>query len=355
MVRRAVRRPFVTVVVVSQNAEAHIVRALESVLSQDFDSIQLVVSDRASSDRTVAICERIAEREIRLDVVQNASEDFAQAFDAGIAQARGEYVLVMGQDDWLAPGAVAALQSQAAARDLQLAIMALSVDERERAGERTSHVLRFSTPAAESAAAFRDEAPLFIREGMFSFVKGKLFMRDRIDELGLRMSLLASQTAFVAAYAEEVERAAAVEDALYHMSAESAPFTEVVAFADYERDHERMLRLASSWRRERDEELIQAIYLLHMRHIVSCIEHTCTLRGISSIERTARVRDIIEAASTRATVDALGKDGREFGFMYASIARKNAAGCCLSARFLQLARLSRLPFSHAKGHIPSLA
>lgn len=85
MVRRAVRRPFATVVLVVRDAEAHIVRALESVLNQDFDDIQVVVSDRASHDRTRSMCRTIAERDIRVDVVENDSSDFAQSFDAAIA------------------------------------------------------------------------------------------------------------------------------------------------------------------------------------------------------------------------------------------------------------------------------
>ena len=356
MVRRAVRRPFATVILVVRDAEAHIVRALESVLSQDFEGVQVVVSDRGSSDRTSSICKSIAERDIRVDVIDNNAPDFAQAFDAAVAAARGEYLLAMDQDDWLAPGALAELARAVDEDALQLAFMALSLDEQVGAGERASHVLSFSTASSKSAAEFRENAPLFIREGVLSFLKGKLLARDRIDELGLRMSLLGSQTAFLAAYVEAVERVGSVEGALYHMSAQ-APLNEagVDVYRERERDHERMLQLAVAWHGERDERLMRAIHQLHMRQVIACIEYACSQRGISSIERTERVRDIIEAPSTRRSVDVLGADSREFGFMYASIVRKNAAGCCLSARFAQLARISRLPFGQGRLDLAAFA
>lgn len=356
MVRRAVRRPFATVILVVRDAEAHIVRALESVLSQDFEGVQVVVSDRGSSDRTSSICKSIAERDIRVDVIDNEAPDFGQAFDAAVAAARGEYLLAMDQDDWLAPGALAELARAVDADALQLAFMALSLDEQVGAGERASHVLSFSIAPSKSAAEFRENAPLFIREGVLSFLKGKLLARDRIDELGLRMSLLGSQTAFLAAYVEAVERVGSVEGALYHMSAQ-APTSEagIDVYRERERDHERMLQLAAAWHGEHDERLMRAIHQLHMRQVIACIEYACSQRGISSIERTERVRDIIEAPSTRRSVEVLGADSREFGFMYASIVRKNAAACCLSARFVQLARISKLPFGQGRFDLAAFA
>lgn len=356
MVRRAVRRPFATVVLVVRDAETHIVRALESVLNQDFDDIQVVVSDHASHDRTCSMCRNIAERDIRLDVVENDSSDFSQAFDAAIAAARGRYVLPMAQDDWLAPGSLAKLAEAVEAYDLQLAIMALSLDEQVGAGERASHVLRFSVEPTDSAAAFRDETPLFVREGVLGFLKAKLFDRDRIDELGLRMSLQGSQTAFLMSYIEGVERAGCVEDALYHAAlGEVGQVVEATTYQERERDHGRMLELACAWHREHDGELMRAIHQLHMRQVIASIEQVCALRGISSIERSERVRDIVEAPSTRASIEVLGETSREFGFMYASIVRKNVAGCCLSARFAQLARISRLPIAHGGVDLVALA
>ena len=346
MALHAVRKPFATVVLVVRDAEPRIVRSLESALNQSLDSIQVVVSDRGSRDRTVAMCRSIAERDIRVDVIENGEVDYAQAFDAALEQARGAYILAMAQDDWLAPGALATLERAVKMHDLELAIMALSVDERMGAGGHASHVLRFSVEPTTDAEAFRDEVPLFMSEGILSFVRGKLFERARIDELGLRMGLVGSQTAFVAAYIEGVERAGAVESALYHMDPRATD-ADAGAYRMHERDHERMLQLAAAWHREHDEALMRAIHQLHMRQIIASIERVYAQRGISSIERTERVRDIVTAPSTRETVAALGQKGRALGFMYASIARKNVVGCCLSARFARLARISRLPIGRS--------
>lgn len=177
MALHAVRKPFATVVLVVRDAERRIVRSLESALNQSFGNVQVVVSDCGSRDRTVAMCRSIAERDIRVDVIENGEVDYAQAFDAALEQARGDYILAMAQDDWLAPGALAALERAVKAHDLELAIMALSVDEPMGSGGHASHVLRFSVEPTTDAEAFRDEVPLFMNEGILGFVRGKLFER----------------------------------------------------------------------------------------------------------------------------------------------------------------------------------
>lgn len=118
MARRMVKRPFISVIVLAHDAERHVLRTLESVLDQDFDDVQLVVCDCASHDRTAAICRRCAEREIRLDVIELEDTDRSLAFDRALGVARGRYVLVLGQNDWLAPRALEHLHALLTEHDL---------------------------------------------------------------------------------------------------------------------------------------------------------------------------------------------------------------------------------------------
>lgn len=346
MARRLVRRPFFSVVVVARDAEPHLVRTLESVLNQGFDDLQLVIADCASRDRTASICRRAAERDIRVDVLEFDDDDRAAAFDGALEKARGRYVLVLGQSDWLAPNALGRLHALIEQHDLQLAIMALSLDEDAANGERSSHRLSFDVAPTSSADEFRDAASPFLADGIFAVLKGKVLDADRIEELGLRMQLCGSDVAYLATYLEEVARVGVADEAVYHMAKgePARPFT-MAAYEQCEHTHACLLELLVAWRREHDARLVTAVHRLHLRELISCIEGVCGQHGISSIERNARVRDMIEAPSTRATITVLGTTSREFGFMYGPIVRKNVMACCLSARLALLARISHLPFA----------
>ena len=101
-----VRRPFLTVVVPTFNREAHIGRCLESVVSQGFDDLQVVVVDNASTDRTVEVASSFENR-LDLTVVVNV-ENRERAFsrNRGAEVAAGSFLLFLDSDDVLSPGAL---------------------------------------------------------------------------------------------------------------------------------------------------------------------------------------------------------------------------------------------------------
>ena len=93
-------------VVPTFNREAHIERCLESVESQDFDDLQVVVVDNSSTDRTVEVA-RSFEARLNLIVVVNA-ENRERAFsrNRGAEEATGSYIVFLDSDDVLTPGAL---------------------------------------------------------------------------------------------------------------------------------------------------------------------------------------------------------------------------------------------------------
>ena len=80
-------------------------RLLEEVSKINSDSIEILICDNASSDGTSDVIRRIQKAGLRLRVIRN-SENIGS--DLNIAQcfnnARGEYVLILGDDDLLCSG-----------------------------------------------------------------------------------------------------------------------------------------------------------------------------------------------------------------------------------------------------------
>ncbi|MDG2428029.1 MAG: glycosyltransferase family A protein [Acidimicrobiales bacterium] len=101
-----VRRPFLTVVVPTFNREAHIGRCLESVVSQGFEDLQVVVVDNASTDRTVEVASSFEDR-LDLTVVVNVeNQERAFSRNRGAAAAAGSFILFLDSDDVLSRGAL---------------------------------------------------------------------------------------------------------------------------------------------------------------------------------------------------------------------------------------------------------
>ncbi|MEZ4281083.1 MAG: glycosyltransferase family A protein [Myxococcota bacterium] len=98
------RRPRVSFGVPVRNGEATIGRCLDSILQQDFQDFEVIVSDNASTDSTCARVESIAARDPRVRLVRQATNvGLIENFNALARAARGELFRWVGADDWLEP------------------------------------------------------------------------------------------------------------------------------------------------------------------------------------------------------------------------------------------------------------
>lgn len=101
-------RPSVTALIDTYNHEAFIEKAIDSVLQQDFPAAEteILVVDDGSTDRTPQIARKFSPR-VRLLRKNNGGQ--ASAFNAGLAESRGEIVAFLDGDDWWTPNKLSAV------------------------------------------------------------------------------------------------------------------------------------------------------------------------------------------------------------------------------------------------------
>jgi len=94
------RPPLVTCGVTAFNAAATIERAINSVLSQTWPEIEIVVADDASTDSTPEILARLAKADSRIRVFRmDCNGGAARSRNRILAEARGEFVAFFDDDD----------------------------------------------------------------------------------------------------------------------------------------------------------------------------------------------------------------------------------------------------------------
>jgi glycosyltransferase involved in cell wall biosynthesis len=96
--------PLVTVVTPSYNQAPFVAATLDSVLSQDYPALEYFVVDDGSTDDSVAIVERYADRLSWWTQQENAGQ--VAALNKGFARATGTYLTWINSDDTLLPGAL---------------------------------------------------------------------------------------------------------------------------------------------------------------------------------------------------------------------------------------------------------
>ena len=93
--------PLVSVIIPTYNREKYIVDALESVLAQSYNNLEIIVVDDGSTDNTIKILkERYKDSDIVFIYKEN--EGVSSARNVGIKAAIGDYIAFLDSDDeWL--------------------------------------------------------------------------------------------------------------------------------------------------------------------------------------------------------------------------------------------------------------
>jgi glycosyltransferase involved in cell wall biosynthesis len=99
--RAATAGPLLSLVVPTMNSQALLGAALESVAGQTWRGFEVIVSDGASSDGTLALARSYADRLPALQIDSRPDRGVYDAINRGVALSRGEWFLVLGSDDRL--------------------------------------------------------------------------------------------------------------------------------------------------------------------------------------------------------------------------------------------------------------
>jgi glycosyltransferase involved in cell wall biosynthesis len=116
--------PLVSVILPVLDGAADLDEAIASVLAQTLEDLELIIVDDGSADQSPAIAAAWAARDRRVRLIRLARDprtvSGARADNVGQAEARGEFIARMDQDDVLAPQRLAAQLALMRERDLDV-------------------------------------------------------------------------------------------------------------------------------------------------------------------------------------------------------------------------------------------
>ncbi len=95
--------PAVSVLMTSYNHEAYLCESIESVLSQSFDDLELIIIDDGSKDGSPKIIERFAREHPKVKAIYHSeNKGIAKTLNEGLETAEGKYIAIASSDDmWL--------------------------------------------------------------------------------------------------------------------------------------------------------------------------------------------------------------------------------------------------------------
>jgi glycosyltransferase involved in cell wall biosynthesis len=168
----------ISVVMPAYNTEAYISDAIDSILAQSYQNLELIIVDDCSSDRTAEIAASASDPRVRLVRRQKNSMSGVLARNDGLAVARGDYIATADSDDISYP---TRLQLQAhlldARKDIHL--VGCSIDRINESGAYINTWDPYDTTSP------RDVRDALIAGKVPIHHNSILYRRELLDEVGL--------------------------------------------------------------------------------------------------------------------------------------------------------------------------
>lgn len=103
----------VTVIIPAYNVEAFIRGCIESVTSQTYKELEILVVNDGSTDGTLKLIEDQAGKDARIKLINRENGGLSAARNSGIDRVSGDYVAFLDGDDCLVPSAIEELMNAA--------------------------------------------------------------------------------------------------------------------------------------------------------------------------------------------------------------------------------------------------
>lgn len=108
-----------SVIIPAYNVELYLSDCLDSLLCQDID-LEIIIIEDGSTDRTRDIAERYQENNKNILVVHQTNKGLSAARNKGLDLAKGEYIVFVDSDDWIAQGILPQLYKVAIDHDADM-------------------------------------------------------------------------------------------------------------------------------------------------------------------------------------------------------------------------------------------
>lgn len=340
-----VSRPKVSIIIPAYNVEGFVRRCVESVLRQTFSDYELLIVDDGSTDRTGAILDGMAERDIRIQVfhVENGGAPAARNF--ALDRARGTFVCFMDADDWAENRMLEDMVALMEDNDLELGIAGFHIDTYWNEGARFQNEVK-SRPSKiyPTQEAFREDAWQLFDQNLFYSPWNKLYLRERIEQLNLRFPpTFMDDFPFVLGFIRDVERVGVTEEAYYHFTrargeSETARWREGM-YEKREDEHGWMLDLYEHWGLSDDENSREMVQRRYIERLVGCIENVCDPAcELPSAEKKRLIGEMIATERAQTAVAEAKPRSTMMKLMLVPIRMKSAGLAYTEGRFISFVK-----------------
>ena len=178
-------RPLVSVIVPIFKIDRFLGHCIESIISQTYRNIEIILVDDGSPDRCPELCDLYAGKDERIRVIHKQNGGLVSARKAGLEISRGEYVTYVDGDDWIGAGHISSLVGSALTTGSDMVCAGFT---RNFFSRQTPYTNPYPAGVYEGEALTElwknmlSYGP-FYRLGIYTYVWNKLFRRELLYDV----------------------------------------------------------------------------------------------------------------------------------------------------------------------------
>lgn len=94
-------KKLISIIIPIHNSEKFISRCLNSIISQTYKDIEVILINDGSTDDSAEICEKYAREDSRIKIIHQDRQGVSKARNVGLQHSNGEYILFVDSDDFI--------------------------------------------------------------------------------------------------------------------------------------------------------------------------------------------------------------------------------------------------------------
>ena len=91
----------ISIIIPVYNCEKYLDRCLNSIVSQSYKEIEIILIDDGSTDNSFLVCNKWANQDRRITVIHQNNQGISAARNAGLDIANGQYIMFVDADDYI--------------------------------------------------------------------------------------------------------------------------------------------------------------------------------------------------------------------------------------------------------------
>lgn len=290
----------VSIIVPAYNAEKTVEKALQSLTNQTFRSIEIIVVDDGSKDKTREIISSFAAKDSRIRLVlKDVNEGLSAARNSGIEIAIGEYIGFVDSDDWCEKDMFEKLYN--GANDADVVVSGFYHDSLADDGSlavQTIDTIGENSTTDDEKEIIKWAAKLDSMR-IFAFTWNKLYRREFLKKTGVifEQQILIEDYMYNCKIWESIEKLSVIEGAYYHyIKFSKEALTQKFLPNYFEIIDKRYVLMRSLFEDEGlfDGEMREILCNMHIKHVLAgMVRNFNKQSGYSAKQQKEKIKEML--------------------------------------------------------------